>query len=89
MKSTRRPGDVRLSEISQAVQVRHIATPLGRATMFDANSPVREATTMLEDLGYDSAPVQESGKIVGIIDRVPAQLEGTVSDHMRSLWPGS
>jgi len=32
--------------------------------------------------------VQEDGKIVGIVDRVPAQRGGTVSDQMRSLWPG-
>lgn len=88
MNATRRPGDVRLSEISQAVQVRHIATPLSRATMFDASRPMRGATTEMEQFGYDSAPVQEDGRIVGIVDRAPAQPEGTVREHMRSLWPG-
>src|SRR5690625_4136056 len=80
--------DIRLSEVGQAIHARHIETPISQAVVLGHDEDAAEASESLECEGFDSAPVNRDGDIVGIFDRNRAHEARTVGEAMRMLWPG-
>ncbi len=79
------------SQLSDAIIVGHLQTPLETATVLSPTAPVRSALRELAEANYDQAPVVgDDGVAIGFaLTRDFASGRGRVADHVRPVLPNA
>lgn len=73
------------TEISRAIQARHLATPMAHAFTLTPGDSAPAAAALMHSRQFNFAPVIDSSRVLGIFESTPAPQAGTVDEYMRVL----
>jgi len=73
------------TEISRAIQARHLATPMAHAFTLTPGDSAPAAAALMHSRQFNFAPVMDSSRVLGIFESTPAPQAGTVDEYMRVL----
>lgn len=78
-------GRLPLSDISESIQAKHLATPLARGVTVGPRDRLRDVLPVMRAAQFDFVPVVEGGEALGLLPVTACPPEDMVIDGMRPL----